>query len=40
MKYIFLKKNENAEESIRQKYAYNYYYYVTTIDDYIYNVEF
>lgn len=37
MKYIFLKKNENAEESIRQKYAYNYYYYVTTIDDYIYN---
>lgn len=37
MKYIFLKKNENAEESIKQKYAYNYYYYDTTIDDYIYN---
>lgn len=37
MKYLFLEKNDNASENIKQKYAYNYYYYVTTIDDYIYN---
>ena len=37
MKYVFLEKNENAEKSIKQKYTYNYYYYITTIDNYIYN---